>query len=320
MNKNFINTILISDNEINHLLFLKKKGDVIIDGISRFNFPEFDEETLENALAEISSYVKKNKLTHLNLITDSMLKNIIVIDEGTVNIRNEILNRFKDTFDINLSEYYIDYEIYKFQNRSIVFVAGILRDYLEKMLKVFKRHKFKLLSLETDIIALKRGMGLFLSDDIVMNIHMRKDKTVFLIVQGDILFAFRELNFGYENIINYLTESTGEEEDVIVKKLAENKEVFEELPVSESLDKLTIELQRTIDFYNNQFRNDAITKLVLTGSLLKIKGIEKFLSQLFIIKSEKINLLKYLFINVDSELLENLNFLTETIGTGLREI
>ncbi len=191
---------------------------------------------------------------------------------------------------------------------------------LDQVLKVFKKHNFKLLSLETDIIALKRGMGLFLSDDIAMNIHMRKDKTVFLIVQGDILFAFRELNFGYDNIINYLIESTGEGEDVIVKKLTENKEIFQELPVSESLDKLTIELQRTIDFYNNQFRNKAITKLVLTGSLLKIKGIEKFLSQLFIIKSEKINLLKYLFINVDSELLENLNFLTETIGTGLREI
>ena len=316
MNQKKINTILISDSEINHIIYSIKKDEFIIEGCSYFSINPFDKSSLNNAFSEISQYVKNNKLTKLNIINDHVLKYKFILNQNeTANLRFEALNRFKTTFDIQLNDYYIDFETYNFKNMTLVFIAGINKPFFDSILRHLKSQKFKLLFAEIDIMALKRLISYNYPGEVVMNIHLRDDKTIFTVMSDETLFAFRELNFGFKNIIKYLYEETKLEESIILEKLN-----FEDLPLAKALDKFTIELQRTIDFYNSQFRNIPISKLVLTGKILNINGIDKFLSQLFLINTEKFNSLKQFFINTDIQMIENMTYLSEILGTSLREI
>ena len=95
---------------------------------------------------------------------------------------------------------------------------------------------------------------------------------------------------------------------------------FEKSNVTDAFDKLTIELQRTIDFYNSQFRNEPVRKLILTGKFHKINGVDKYLSRLFTIQADKFNGLKKFFVNTEINTVEKMTFLQEILGTSLREI
>ncbi len=316
MRQNKINTIILSDSEINHIIYTVKKNEVIIEDCSKFFINIFDKTSINNALKEISQKVKNYKLTKLNIINDNVLKYQFIIEQNEVaNLKLEVLNRFRTTFDISLNEYYIDFETYNFKEKIIVFIAGVNKIFLDSILRNFKSLKYKLLFLEVDIIALKRLVNSKFKDQIVMNIHLRDDKTIFIVMYNELLFTFRELNFGFKNILNFLYEKSKIDESKILENLN-----FENFPLTEALDKFTIELQRTIDFYNAQFRNKPISKIIITGKFLNIKGIENYLSQLFMIDSETFNGLKQFVLNTDVEKVEQLTYLQEILGTSLREV
>ena len=322
MNKNCLNAVVITEKEINHVSLIKKskkKEDILITGLSYFNFTPLNTKEQKECIKEIAHYIKRNKLTRISLVNEDVLKYIFVIDKSeNVNIKSEIFNRFKTTFDINLAEYYIDYEINVFNDKLIVFVAGVSIDYLDNLLKHFVTYDFKLLSLEVDITSLKRIIGNYFQDTVVMNIHMRKDKTIFILLMNNILFTFRELSFGYNNIMEYLTEHSELSNEELIENL-KNKNSFDELPIADAMDKFTIELQRTIDFYNNQFRNEPLQKIILTGLLNDIVGIDKFLSQLFITHVETFYPLKHFLIYVELSNIEEMTYITEALGVGLRQ-
>ena len=316
MNHNRINTILLSNYEVNHLICSDKKGNFTIEGGSFFSINPFDKLSLDNALKEIGHIAKNDRLTKLNIINDNVLKYQFILNQNEAsNLRVEVLNRFKTAFDIPLNEYYIDFETYSFKNMIVVFIAGINRRFLDTVLRNFKSRKFKLLFLEVDIVSLKRLISLNFSNEIIMNIHLREEKTIFIVIYNDMLLAFREVNFGFKNIVNTLFENTETEPSTILDNLD-----FEEPNITEAFDKLTIELRRTIDFYNSQFRNEPVRKLILTGKFLKINGIDKFLSGIFTIQTEKFNGLKKFFVNTEVNTVEQMTYLQEILGTSLREI
>jgi Tfp pilus assembly PilM family ATPase len=310
MNLNKINVILLSDKEINHIIYSTKKEDYIIEGGSYFSINPFDKLSLDSALKEISQLVKNNKLVKLIVVNEKVLKYQFILNQNEAsNLRIEVLNRFKTAFDIQLNEYYIDFETYNYKNKIIVFVAGINRQFLDSIIRNFKSRKFKLLFLEVDIVSLKRLVTANFPDNVIMNVHFRDDKTIFIVMNEDNLFAFREINFGFTNLIELLCEKTKTQQSLILEQLKQDDFDF-----GDSLDKLTIELQRTIDFHTSQFRDAPISNLILTGKFLNINNIDKFFSNLFRIKTEKLNGLKKFFVNTNVKKIEEMTYLPEILA------
>ena len=227
MAKNIKNSIIFGKNEINHLMLEVKSSNIYLHGASLFKFniqTEDIKNLIESAILDISEIVHNQKLTNIVLAGDEVLKYLFLLDGVNLpDYRVEILNRFKNFFDITLSNYYVDYEIYDFDNHKVVFVAGILKSNLEKIIKPFRSNGFKLLSLETDINALKRLLGMYYKDDIVLGLYMRQNDSVLIIFKGNVLLSFRELAVGYENILTYLKDVKNESIDIIEQKLISKK-------------------------------------------------------------------------------------------------
>ncbi len=321
MSKNIINSIVITNSQICHILLDKKSKYPILKGISIFDIVLTNNTLIENAISEIASNIKKNKLTNLVMINNKILKYVFMFqdNETSGNIRIELLNRFKTNFDISMADYYIDFEVYEKNKKKIAFVAGIPKNLLDNLVIHFQRAKFKLLSLETELNSLKRLNSIYFKNSIIMNINMKEEETIFIVTENNILYLFRELNFGFSDIIKFLSESLNMEPNDILEKIRQKDFTYENYPLSEAIDRLTIEIQRTMDFYNNQYRDDPIVKFILTGKLLFINSIEKFLSETFAIKVEKFNPLKDIYIQTDFDDFDSINCINELIGAGLRE-
>ncbi len=321
MNRNITNIITIQENLLNHLIILKKRGENIVKGVSSFDLDINNLKSLDTNLSEISRYIGDNNLTSILLITNNILKTIITLDlrESEGNIRGEVLNRFKSTFDVNLGDYYIDFEVYDSNEKKIIFVAGVPKEFLDNILKIFVTHKFKLLYMETAVNSLKRMLSFSKEDSIIMNIHMRFDSSIFIVAGNGTIYTFREIHFGFEDVLNNISENSGISIEEIKSKIYTKDFNYEDYPLSASIDRLILEIQRTIDFYNNQYRNFPIAKFVLTGQAANINSFDKLLSQIFAIESLKFDILKSVIFEVDPVEVDSIPYIRESISVGLRD-
>ena len=314
MKKNIINSLVISQNEIDHLIIENKKNSFNIIGLSYFQINFNDKKNFSESISTIAGYIKKNRLTNIVLINDEVLRYVFILNkEESSNIRAIILNNFKNIFDINLADYYIDFEIFDFQGNNIVFAAGIKREIVDELVEMLNKYKFRLLCIETEINSLKRFLCFHGIEEVFINIHLLKNSTLFLIMKKNILFTFRELKFGFSNIINELIMDTGKSEQFILNELKEKGFDSEEINISSKFDRLTIEIQRTIDFYQNQYKFEPVSKFILTGNFQNIKKSDKFFSNLFMVETNYIKPLQKGNISIKTEDLEKIEFLTEAI-------
>ena len=319
MKKNIINSFVISPNEINHLIIENKKDNFSVLEASFFNSGFSDISNFNECIKNISEISNKNKLANVVIITEKLLKYIFILPkiEGA-NLKTTILNNFKNRFNISLPQFYIDYEIYNFNNKNIAFVAGIDRKESDPILEILLKNGFRLLALETDINSLKRLLYFHKINDMIINVHLSKRSTIFLIINGNTLFTFRELQFGINDIIDTLLSQDSMNKDEVIIEMKKNGFSSEKINLKSAFDKLTIELQRTIDFYMNQYKYKPVKKIILTGDFFKINEVNNFLSNLFLMDCEIVEPLKKGSVVKSMHELENFEFLNIAIGLGLR--
>ena len=312
----FLNTLIIGEGQINFATFERKK-DITLKAFSSYDFNFETLKELESALMSFTDLIKKNPITNLIIINEEVIKNILTFNKSDFqNLKTLIYNDLKNTMGIDILEYFIDYEVLVEEEKIIVFVAAIPKSLFNEIFEYLKKFKLKLIALETDLNALKR-FSLFLTPQPYVFAHLRKNECIILIVENNFLFTKREIKYGLNQMVDILENDFSSREEA-EKNLIENGPVDR---FTEIFDRASLEIQRSIDYYNSFYHREPVKRIFLSGEFVKINNLEDYIAKLFNVEAQKFDPIKIVNIERRKKLkIEEAEtfYFAELIGGGLR--
>ncbi len=320
-------SLVIAEDQIDFVECNNKKSKLEIISFGSYPCKLGDYEDMERVLKSISNSIKKHKYTYITLITSDFLKHIHFIKGGSADPKNVILQEFKNIYEISLNEYYIDYSYENIENGLLTFCCGIRKSIIEPVLDILVKYDFKLLSLAPGIASIVNGITHVMKNLDCVYLNIFDERLVISLISDGNLFTFREVKHGIENIVEDLAEKGGilvEEAKELLYSKGLNDNGDDEIQlniqraISEAFDKVSMEIQKTIDYYFITFRRKRIDNFVLSYGFLKIPGIENYFKKLFGVNIHKINLQKVIkFSGIEEELFE-LKYLDVCISAALK--
>jgi hypothetical protein len=307
-------SLVISENQINFMEFYTKKNKLELLSFGAHDCNYEDKEELNKIFKTISNSVKKPKYTYITLVDNSFLKHTYLIKGGSADPKSVILQEFKTIYDIKLNEYYIDFYYEEIDSGLLTFCCGIKKSKIDPLLEILVKNDFKLLSLVPGIISISNGIiRSFESLDCVY-LNLFNNRLIIALVSEKHLFTFREINYGLNDIIEHLAQEGGvsfEEVSKIIftKGLSNNiederdKNIYD--LITESFDKISMEIQKTLDYYSMTYRRKRIDNFILSFGFKNIPGVDDYFKRLFGITIHKMNLKELInFSDTEEELFE----------------
>jgi len=328
MKPKMVNTLVIGDSQIDHCIFTSKKGALLLEGVSMhdFTFDNFDD--FPHIISDIKENSGKNKYLYIIIIAKEIIKNVNVFKQNIKNPRSQILNFLKEDFEISLADYYIDYMIDQQYENNVAYSAAIPRAMCDKIMEVISEEGFKSLGMETDTNALFRLGTNVLSNKTFLHLHIREIDCTLYISSNNIILVERELNIGIREILSTIQSNAGADAEqarqaLFEYGLNEENETEEDenkfKAISEAVDKISLEIQRTIDYYFQQVSADQIQNILVTGDILKVPHYGKYVQNLFNIETVCYEASKELTLDIDEKInFDELKYITESIGLGMK--
>jgi|GEM_PF-2016292 len=335
-----VNTLVVGDSQIDHCIFTSKKGALVLEGVSThdFTFENFDD--FPHIISDIKENSGKNKYLYIIIIAKEIIKNVNVFKQNIKNPRSQILNFLKEDFEISLADYYIDYMIDQHYDTNVVYTnlsaspmivaysAAIPRSMCDKVMEVISDEGFKTLGMETDTNALFRLGKNVLGNKTFLHLHVRNIDCTLYISSSNVILVERELNIGIREILSTIQSNAGADPEqarqaLFEYGLNEENETEEDenkfKAISEAVDKISLEIQRTIDYYFQQFSAEQIQSILITGDILKVPNYGKYVQNLFNIETVCYEASKELTLDIDEKIdFDELKYITESIGLGMK--
>lgn len=328
MKPNTINTLIIGDNQIDHCIFTNKKNALVLKGLSSHDFTFENIDDLPHIISDIKENAGKNKYLYIIIIAKEIIKNVNVFQQNIKNPRSQILNFLKEDFEISLADYYIDYMVKQQDDTNIAYSAAIPRSMCDRIMEVISAEGFKTLGMETDTNALFRLGENILGNKTFLHLHVRNIDCTLYISSNNVILVERELNIGIREIVSSIQSNAGVEEEKARETLfefglnSENETEEEENKfnaISEAVDKISLEIQRTIDYYSQQFNSGEMQHILITGDILKIPNYGKYIQNLFNIETVCYEASKELTLDIDEKIdFDELKYMAESIGLGMK--
>lgn len=283
-------SIVITEEQIEFIeLSLRgNKNTIISFGSYSFSYSHLDQ--FDEIISSISEITKKNKFTRLSIVHQDVLRTTMLLNDSG-DMKSKILQNFKQTFDIQLSEYYIDFVTETLEKNILVYISAIPKRLVDPLFEVFNKYKFKLLSLEPGISSALRTMVKQFDHELFLYLHISYSRMVITIYNQGMIFAVRYINFGFEDMVSGLADVGGvsmdDAEGLFFKYGASDVDFEDEVEkninesILESLDKMSMEIQRTIDFYSMTYKKSGIENFVLSGVINEMPDLNEYLSKLF---------------------------------------
>lgn len=325
-----INTIVVSEEKVNHCIFTKKRKDLMLDGAASYSFSYDNFDDFSHIVNEIKNNAGKNKYLYIDIIDREIIKNVYRLPKDNSNIKSQIYNNMKDDFDISLSEYYIDFIVNEGENANMVFASAIPRNLCDKIMDEFTEKGFKALGMETDYNSLRRVAANAIEGKMFLHMHVRNSESVLYIADDNLSYVEREINIGFEEIIKNVASAGGvstEEARITVLEFGlqssfdsdEDENKFN--TISEAVDRISVEIQRTMDYYFQIHKTGGVEMILITGEILNIKEYKKYLQNLFNIETAAYEAANEITVNINNDIdLNDVGNLTESIGLGLKII
>lgn len=318
---NLVNTIIIGEDRIEHGLFKRGKKDIELLNFSHFKFDVNDVESFKLIANSIKDFSDKDKFTLISFSLRDMIKDIFPVKGNPKDLKMDIYNHLMDTYMVDIVDYNIDYSVSYLDDLTVVYSAMLNKSFSEPIFKALQKEGFKMITAETDCDSLARICKLLVSDPHYLHLHIRKSDSNALIIKDGKMLLERYIKNGIDDIIENLSISMGIEnrdaESIIFDKgFDENKVSENELEfLTSSIDRLTIQIQRTLDLYFQTYRFEPVSSIILTGEGTKIPYLDKYWSNIFAMPVRKEFFSKFVTSNID-ESIENLNYFSEMIGLG----
>ena len=254
--------------------------------------------------AEIARLTKLHHLDRQNCIStlnlgDYSLLLVEAPDVPAAELRAAIRWRVKDLIDFHIDDAVID--VFDVPNQratgknSMMYAVVAKSDRVRQQIDLFTQSGLNLEVIDIPELAI-RNIAALLPEDVagVVMLHLGPGRGLIAITRQATLYLSRRIDIGSEEL--------GDDVDIAGPKL----------------DRIVIEIQRSLDYYESNFSQPAITNVVLTPLPHPVKGIEQYLAgQLGIaVRSLDINAL------IDSEEPLDMTIQSEcliAIGAALRE-
>ncbi|MGA1862872.1 hypothetical protein OWM07_08310 [Deferribacter thermophilus] len=272
---------------------------------------------IDDLIKDIKDHISESKNKYLTFIYcgSELLDKVEFINKNIMNIPAEILKRFKNTFEVELKDYLIDYSLSETDSEYLAYICGIPKQY-ESIFTNLKN--VKLLSCFSDIYA----TSLFFKDelDISLKLNVRDKQTIIFISSGENILFTRGLNIGYNHIIEKISIDGGVPTEKVIDYL-ENVGVDEyetdemnniSSTIRDNIDRISLEIQRTLDYYNRYINKGSVNSINIIGRFNRIKAIEKYYNKLFnmkVIKTVPEN-----YVAESNFNFEDFDYLIETLG------
>lgn len=255
------------------------------------------------------------------------LKNIFVFNQETNDIKNKTINSFKNKYEVKLTDFYIDIKIQNFENYIVSYVVASPKNYVDVIAGFLNKNGGRLLCMESDIDSLNRFSPV--KKEMYLNIHLKNRSSLALISQGNVILSERLITFGYKDMLESLAESGGISVDN-AKETLERRGILDFVPESEEdrnyqnavvdiMDRVSVEIQKSFDLFQQNIRGRNPGKIVLSGNLKDVPGAEKYYSKLFNTEVKIFNMLGFVESGLEvKNLSEDFGTLEIAAGAAMR--
>lgn len=319
-----INTIAIGENSLNHAVFKREKDHLKLLNYSFFEFDTNDMDRFKLIAKDLKSYADKDLFTYITFTTRDTIKEIFPIRGNPKDFKLEVIEHLKATYMVDLVDFNFDYAIFHIDDIHVCYAGMIPKKISEVIFRDLSKEGFKIISAETDCDSYKRGILKLTRENHFMQLHIRLYDSVFMIFKNGVLMLERQIINGLADLVENLSIQKGvtpeEAEDIILNVGFDNTKVSEEdIPVITSvIDRLSMQVQRTLDLYFQTYRGEPPTVMLVTGYGYKIPEFDRYLAELFAMPVYKETFAKLMETDIEIDL-KKLHLLDAMICAGLEE-
>ena len=186
-----------------------------------------------------------------------------------------------------IEQVYYDWQfLEKKEGKQIVLTAAVSKYFVDKWVEVLGECDLEVYGMEVESIALTRSLidRKAKDENIFLIVDIGSSKTSFTVTERNIPYFTSSIPFSScgitDEISNCLNFQKDEAEKIKIKQGIENSEGNNPIlnSVSSLLENLAVEIERTIDFYQNISKDHSeIEKIILTGGGANLKGLLDYL-------------------------------------------
>ncbi len=334
MNLNRVASVVIAQDQVNYCKTLKKGNNITLEAMAYYDFSFERMEDLKDIFSSISSLNEENTLLNLSIMSSDIINHIYFYKKDAKDIRSNVMRDLKNDFGLALQEYLIDFEVYEFVDRTIAFVVAMPKALFDKCYGAIKPHSnIKLFSTETDIVSLRRLVNtLHTSSGMKLCFNFSKNHTGMFVIKEGAVTVVRNIQYGFEQFVKEICERGGVDRAKAISIIENTGFAADESSteqewnayniMTDAFDRISIELQRTIDFATSTLKLGAIDHIITLGFANRIKKADVYISKLFSMQTEKLEAAKIIEFDssVDFSLIKEMNYFDTAIGAALRRL
>lgn len=294
--------ILSQEIQIAYLLTISGKPE--IQFCKSFPFVNFDE--IETVLNDVVKEYNLENTTCFWVLAEEHYQATVMEDlpVAAAEFQTAIRWKIQDSLSYPVADVVIDHFPLPEQkaggaNKMIMLVTSRL-SYLTSLAKKFKNAGLKLVVIDIPELALRNVNALFENDEkSTALIHLEDKHSELLLTQRGQLYFKRRLEFGLDQIASL---DSGDSE-----------------AINPRLDKLSLEIQRSFDYYQSQWRHPVPARIFLTSHKGSIEKMSAYLTQRLSLNVQPLDILTAIASKQSLSLEEQGRFLV-VLGEVFREV
>ncbi len=334
MNLNRVGSVVIAPGQVNYVQTLKKGSGFMVEALAYYDFSYSSMDELKGIFDSLASLVEKDTLFNLSLISEDIIKHIYFYKKDARDLKTSILRDLKSDFGLTLQDYIVDFEVYDLIDRKITFVVAMPKELFDKCYQAIKPHAhIRLFAVEPGIISLRRVANTLNTDSgMKLCFNLSKNHCGIFVIKDGALAIVRNIQYGFEQFIDELSEKGGidrnkaisiaESSGFSITEGSSEEEIKAYEAMSEAFDRISIEIQRTIDFAISTLKLGNIESMITLGFANRIKKVDAYLSRLFSMKVERLEPAKKVEFDssIDFSLLKEMYYFDTALGASFRRI
>ncbi|MCK8825286.1 type IV pilus assembly protein PilM [Fuchsiella alkaliacetigena] len=285
---------------------------------------------LDTLAAELGELLSSNNFAATQIVTAISGEELIIRMLEIPSMPKEELSEAvkweaQEQLPMSLENVILDYEIImREENGSYkLMLVAVDRNVIDSYLELFRSLDLKVLAIEIEPLALSRSISFLHPAETLAIIDIGASTTDISVCNQEQLLFTRTINLAANDITEELAEN--QELDLsAAEKYKQTCNLFaEELGLV--IRNLTTTIYRSLDYFQVEFKNYNIERIILTGGGSKLKGFKKHLSNEFGVEVTSLELLDAVeveadFVNSSIELTEINQFLGVALGLALRGV
>ncbi|MCK5193018.1 MAG: type IV pilus assembly protein PilM [Desulfobulbaceae bacterium] len=218
-----------------------------------------------------------------------ILKKINLAVMGDTELEEHIQSEAEQYIPFDISEVYLDFQDLKTgsedEGRTDVMLVAAKKDVVDIYLDMLKSIGLKTVLVDVDAFALENSFEVTSGQEgNILLVDIGSSKMNINIISGGASLFARDIAFGSRQLTELIQDKfdlSFEDAEALKTGAAEpgdNQEDLEEIFVS-TTTQWALEIKKAIDFYNSNFPESPLVKLVLSGGGARVKGLDTFFAE-----------------------------------------